>query len=160
MTQNQRLTRRDGVDSGERYLEAAVRTASPARMRLMLIERSIGVCDALAAVWRDGSKPGSNEYFIKLLELLNELLEGIKGGKSEEENELCCTVADMYVFLCKHVVAAESSSDGGAIDEVKTVLQADCETWRAVCAQEQPSDGKTAFSNPGSAVKSGLNLEG
>ncbi len=160
MTQQQSIRRRDGVDSGERYLEAAVHTASPARMRLMLIERAIGVSDALAASWRDGSKPGPNEYYIRLLELLNELLDGIKGGSSEGENDLCRTVADMYVFLCKHIVAAESTNDADAIAEVKTVLEVDCETWRAVCAQEQPADANAAVSNTNSAAKTGLNLEG
>ena len=58
-----------GHDRGQQYLESIVRTASPARLRLLMIEKGVGISEALASVWRDGSAPGSNEHFIKLLEI-------------------------------------------------------------------------------------------
>lgn len=128
--------RRDPAVGGEQYLEAAIRTASPARLRLMLIERAIEVSGRLAEVWRSGQLQGSNEHSLTLLDLLNELLNGVVGGDSETENAVCQKVADLYVFLSKHLVAAESNSDSGAIGEIRIVLQAEAETWRAVCAQE------------------------
>ncbi len=73
--------RRDHAVGGEQYFEAAIRTASPARLRLMLIERAIEVSSRLAEVWRNGEAPGSNEHSLKLLDLLNELLSGVVGGE-------------------------------------------------------------------------------
>lgn len=128
--------RRDAAVGGEQYLEAAIRTASPARLRLMLIERAIEVSGRLAEVWRNGEAPGSNEHSLKLLDLLGELLSGVVGGDSDSENDVCQKVADLYVFLSQHLVAAESSSDAESIDEIKIVLAAEAETWRAVCGQE------------------------
>ena len=137
MTTNpEHLRRRDSVVGSEQYLEAAIRTASPARLRLMVIERAIEVAARLAEVWRSGQSPGSNEHSLKLLDLLSELLNGVVGGDSESENEVCEKVADLYVFLSKHLVAAEAKSESNAIDEIRLVLEAEAETWRAVCAQE------------------------
>lgn len=42
-----RFASRDKVNGGEQYLESVVRTASPAKLRLMLIERGVGVCESL-----------------------------------------------------------------------------------------------------------------
>jgi flagellar protein FliS len=159
MTTNPDHFRRcDPVVGGEQYLEAAIRTASPARLRLMLIERAIEVSSRLAEVWRNGETPGSNEHSLKLLELLSELLSGVVGGKSDGENAICQKVADLYVFLSQHLIAAESSSDAGSIDEIRIVLAAEAETWRAVCAQEVATPA-TAASHAVSPRAGGFSCE-
>lgn len=118
---------------GERYLEAAIQTASPAKLRLMLLERACEVGGQLSRCWReDEEKAGANEYSLKLLELLNELLSGI----TAQESNLGDQVADLYVFLIQHLIAAENHSDSGAIDEIRTILEVEAETWRLVCAQD------------------------
>jgi len=140
--------------TGESYLDSIVQTASPARLRLMLIERAIDVAGTLSATWRAGEQPGTNEHSLKLLDLLTELLGGVVGGKESSEKEVCEQVSDLYVFLTKHLIAAEETSDAGSIDEISTVLQVDAETWRAVCAQESTQSAPVA-----PAVTGGLNLE-
>ena len=129
----------DHTQTGERYLESAVRTASPARLRLMLIERSVEVCTTLAENWRGKQDLGPNAHSLKLLDLLNELLRGVVGGKEPSEQEVSRKVADLYVFLAKHLVKAERNSDAGAIDEIRSVLEIEAETWRAVCSREASS---------------------
>ncbi len=122
--------------NGSGYLEATVRSASPARLRLMLIEGAGETAARLIASWQAQQSLGANEHSLKLLDLLTELLSGVTGGTTVAEQQLCAKIADLYVFLAKHLVAAEQSSDCGAIDEIKRVLAAEAETWRAVCAQE------------------------
>ena len=139
---------------GQQYMEATVRAASPARLRLMLIERAAEVAARLAAAWKSKQDLGSNEHSTKLLDLLNELLSGVVGGKHESERGVCQKVADLYVFLSKHLVAAEATSNYAAIDEIRIVLEIEAETWRAVCAEG------TACPSPSQATHSGLNLEG
>jgi flagellar protein FliS len=143
---------------GEQYLESTVRTASPARLRLMLIERAVDVAECLSNVWREKQQLGANEHWIKLLDLLNELLGGVVGGKTDGENVVCQKVADLYVFLSKHLVAAEPSSDANSIDEIKAVLEVEAETWRAVCAMELPRQSRPDFVG-GVENAGGLNLE-
>lgn len=142
--------------TGNQYLEATVLSASPARLRLMLLERAVETAAKLSASWQNKETAGSNEHSVQLLDLLTELLAGIKGGNSDDEKKICGQVADLYVFLAKHLVAAEATSDFGAVDELKLVLEAETETWRAVCAQESGA----ALSASEQPPATGLNLQG
>ncbi|MGI9473874.1 MAG: flagellar export chaperone FliS [Rubripirellula sp.] len=144
------------VATGDHYLESAVRTASPARLRSMLIERAVEVSTSLAANWRAETDPGPNAASLKLLELINELLRGVVGGKDAGEQEIGRKVADLYVFLAKHLVVAETTSDADAIDEIRAVLEIEAETWRAVCANENSGIAESPVSGSESG---GLNLE-
>ncbi len=133
-------TMTDRSDAGsEQYLDAMVRTASPARLRLMMIERAIEVAATLSVTWLEKRDLGSNEHSLRLLDLLNELLAGVTGGASDSETRLCSQVADLYVFLIQHLVGAEAGSDSSAVDEIRIVLETEAGTWRAVCANEVPA---------------------
>ena len=84
MTTNpEHFRRRDPAMGGEQYFDSAIRTASPARMRLMLIERAIEVSSRLSQTWRSDQAPGANEHSLQLLDLLTELLGGVVGGDTE-----------------------------------------------------------------------------
>lgn len=65
------IARRDNVSGGEQYLESVVRAASPAKLRLMLIERAVGVSESLEVAWRENPAQGPNEESLKLFELIN-----------------------------------------------------------------------------------------
>ncbi len=123
----------------QQYLDAAIRTASPARLRLMLIQRAIEVAEKLADTWRNQPVAGANEHSLKLLELLNELLGGVTAGSTENETQLCGKVADLYVFLVKHLIAAEEKADAGSVDEIRMVLETESMTWQTVCTAEAPA---------------------
>lgn len=140
---------------GQHYLDASIRMATPARLRLMLLERAVVVAETLATTWRAGELQGSNEHSLTLLELIGELLGGISGSKDPAEQKVCEQVSDLYVFLSKHLVLAEDHSDAGAIDEIRMVLEVEAETWRAVCAQEIGATAKAPTSAP---VAGGLNF--
>ncbi len=145
---------------GQQYLDATIRTASPARLRLMLLQRSVEVACVLSDTWRHGLNPGTNEHSLKLLDLLNELLAGVKGSETDSENQLCSQVADLYVFLMKHLVAAENNSDANRIDEIRLVLETEMETWQNVCATEASAIAvpPTADIQNTPAASSGLNF--
>jgi len=139
--------------SGNQYLEATIQSASPAQLRLMLLERAAETAARLAASWKASETQGANEHAVKLLDLLTELLAGVQPGENRAEQEVCGKVSDLYVFLSQHLVAAEEHSDHTAIDEIKLVLEAEIETWRAVCAQA--SRGQCV-----APAETGLNLQG
>lgn len=143
----------------EQYLDATIRTASPARLRLMIIERGIRATETLATLWRDGQSLGSNEHSLKLLDVLNELLSGVTAGASPSESVLCGQVADLYVFLIQHLVAAESTSDATAVDEIRLVLEAEAETWRLVCASELGGGGHSGEGQTDESATIRINFE-
>ncbi len=148
----------DRAFHGQHYLESAVRTASPARLRLMLIERGVEVAGSLAGRWRSGQDLGVNELSLKLLDLLTELLGGVTGGVTETELQVCRQVSDLYVFLTQHLVAAETTSDADSIDEIRIVLATEAETWRSVCAQE--ASPQLDALTPSPVARGRLNLQG
>ena len=144
--------------SSLRYLENIVRTAPPARLRLMLLERAVGLCASIATRWRDARPDvGFDEQTLHLRDILTELLSGV--GKSEVP--VVIAVSDLYVFLCKHLTDAEMLGDVTMIDEIGLVLQIETETWRIVCEttkmQMQSPITKPHFtgSTPGANATSG-----
>ncbi len=143
---------------GQQYLDATIRMATPARLRLMLTERAVAVAEKLASVWRAGELLGPNEHSLTLLELIGELLSGISGSKDPAEQKVCEQVSDLYVFLSKHLVLAEDHNDADAIDEIRMVLEVEAETWRAVCAQELNAKAIAPSSAASTPSSGGLNF--
>jgi flagellar secretion chaperone FliS len=118
--------------SAENYLESTVRTAPPARLRLMLIERAVGLCQTIASNWKAAPQSRKwDERSLQLSDILTELLSGV--GRTDIA--VAKTVADLYVFLIQHLNKAVESGDGSMIDELCVVLETEAETWRMVCAQ-------------------------
>jgi flagellar protein FliS len=140
--------------SVNQYLETAVRTASPAKLRLMLIERSVGLCQVIARRWRE-KRPehGYDEQTITLRDILTELLAGV--GKSDLPVAL--QVADLYVFLTKHLTSAEMMRDVTMIEEIQIVLETEAETWRIVCETATQNARRQATATPHATS---LNLQG
>ncbi|WP_404305805.1 flagellar export chaperone FliS [Neorhodopirellula lusitana] len=144
-----------GRRSGDTYLESMIASASPAKLRMMLIERGVEVARHLAQVWRDNpGKRGTNEHSLKLFEIITELLSGV----TDNSVEVCRTVADLYVFLCQHLIASEKNGDASMIDEIRLVLEIEAETWRMVCMQE--SGQSPAKSRATELLSEGINLQG
>lgn len=144
-----------GRRQSDTYLESMIASASPAKLRLMMIEKGVEVARHLATMWRDTpGKRGTNEHSLKLLELLSELLSGV----TDKNVEVCRTVADLYVFLCQHLLSAEENGDPTMIDEIRLVLETEAETWRMVCVQE--SGGTANRKRATEVLSSGLNLQG
>jgi flagellar secretion chaperone FliS len=150
-----------GYSGGQEYLDANIQTASPARLRLMLIERGVEVAQQISNAWRESKKVGGqdlsgpNEYTLKLLDIINELLNGVTGDKIE----VCRKVADLYVFLAKHLIMAEEKSDASAIDEIRLVLETEAETWRMVCVNEYSGAHSVKMASPGEESTGRLNLQ-
>ncbi|EMI21632.1 flagellar protein FliS [Rhodopirellula maiorica SM1] len=150
--------------STDGYLESSIQHATPARLRLMILERAVEVARMLANTWRtQPDKKGSNEYSLKLLDLITELLSGITGNE-----EVCVQVADLYVFLSKHLLLSEQTSDADAVDELRQILEIEADTWRMVCANETlaKTPGLSSAGTPAAPVSTdapisgGLNLQG
>jgi flagellar protein FliS len=130
-----------GDFSASNYLESLVQSAPPARLRLMLIEKAIGLCHLIVDRWKETPQPalwdGPN---IQLTDILTELLSGVSRGDTSVAKQ----VADLYVFLIQHQNKAVESADGSMIDEIRIVLETEAETWRMVCAQLH-TNGNTAI---------------
>lgn len=138
-----------GRDIGSSYLQATIDSASPARLRLMLLERGAEVAAALSDGYRTGELKGACEMSTRLFDILSESLSGVTGSDNVIEKKACDQVADLYVFLMQHLLAAESISDSVAVTEIAAVLQVEAETWRMACAVETDANTRTASGGAG-----------
>lgn len=117
--------------ANQHYLEAAVASAPPARLRLMLIERGGEIARWLAAA-KDAPADALAEagQCLRLREILGELLSGVAASQSS----IATQVSDLYVFLLQHLTRAEQVGDRAAFAEIAEVLEIERQTWAEVCA--------------------------
>lgn len=136
-----------GDFSASNYLESLVQSAPPARLRLMLIEKAVGLCQLIADRWKETPQSASwDGPNIQLTDILTELLSGVSRGDTPVAKQ----VADLYVFLIQHQNKAVESGDGSMIDEIRIVLETEAETWRMVCAQSHSTGSEPTAISPAS----------
>ena len=122
------------------YLQQEVMTASPIRLRWMLIQRAEELCDLVQLLWNDGETAKGMQWLIRIREILGELLNGV----TDSENPLGKSVADFYVFLIQLVTEVEQSHSPERLATLKELLVIEKETWRQVVEKtesEQVSPG-------------------
>lgn len=115
--------------ANEHYLQTTVLGASPARLRLMLLERSVGLVEMILDQRRRDSSALTDERTLRLRDVLGELLSGI----SRDSNELTVRIADLYVFLLQELTRAEQEPGLDRIESIGRILRIEQETWRQVC---------------------------
>lgn len=109
------------------YLEQEVLSASPAKLRWLLLRKSVNLCQVIADMWRAGQTPVAAQWSLRLREILSELLSGIHG-----KDALAKQVADLYVFMLAVLTEAERDHDTKKIEQLQALLEIEAETWRLV----------------------------
>jgi len=125
----------------ETYLETQVTTATPQRLRLMLVQGALRFANLTSEHWRNEEAEAGAESLIRCRRIVSELLTTIRDG----ENELNQKMTDLYRFLFQTLTEAQRDQDLGKISEVTKVLEEECETWTQVC-ESHPNN--TAFAKP------------
>ncbi len=117
--------------ASDSYLEAQVMTATPQKLRLMLIDGAIAAARQVLVHWEADQHDEAAESVIRCREIVAELLAGIQ----LDESELTKRVASVYVFLFQLFTEAQLRRDGEAIEKAIEILLVERETWRLVCEQ-------------------------
>ncbi len=116
----------DEYDSNP-YLQQEVFSASPIRLRWMLISQAVELCGAVEVFWKNGDFAPGDQWLLRVRDILGELLAGITEG-----NPLSLQVADFYLFLLKLLSEAEQSHDRDRLTTLKELLVIESETWQMV----------------------------
>lgn len=116
---------------GDIYLETEVLTASPQRLRLMLLHRALRDVDLVLQHWESGANDAALEALIHCREVVAELI----GGIQPETSELAQRVLGLYLFVFRALSEAQLSRDRDKLLAVRRVLAAERETWQQVCQQ-------------------------
>lgn len=110
------------------YLEQEVLSASPLRLRWMLIRRAEELSMEVERLWMAGDSGQASGWLIRIREILGELLEGVQN----RDNPVNQSVSDFYVFLLKLLNQLENSSDLAKLRTLRDLLHLENETWEMV----------------------------
>lgn len=110
------------------YLSQEVMSASPIRLRWMLIRRAEELCGSVRQMWATGEDEHATQWMLRIREILGELLNGI----TDAENPLSQTVADFYVFLLQLATEIEATRNVEQLETLQELLAIELETWRQV----------------------------
>jgi len=117
------------TDPRASYLESQVLTATPQKLRLMLIEAAIGAARQALNCWQEKHDAQANIALIRCREIISELLAAVK----PDDSDLTRNVAGIYLFLFKTLAEAQLHRDATKVNEAIRVLEIERETWRDVC---------------------------
>lgn len=117
--------------ASESYLESQVLTATPQKLRLMLIEGAIRFARQTLHHWEQENNEQALETIIRARSIVSELIASIR----IDETELTRKVASIYLFVFRHLTEGQLRRDDHLVTEAIRVLEAERETWQQVCEQ-------------------------
>jgi flagellar secretion chaperone FliS len=116
--------------ASDKYFENQVFTASPQRLRLMLIDGALHYARKAAQQWEQGSIYEGGEAIIGCQRIVTELLRGLRDDIAPD---LVANVAAVYNFVFRSLIEAGLKHDSGKLADAMRVLEVERETWRQVC---------------------------
>jgi flagellar protein FliS len=116
----------------DKYFESQVFTATPQRLRLMLIDGALQYARRALAHWQNGRIYEGGEALIGCQQIVTELLRGLR---PEVAPELVGNVAAVYTFILRSLIDASGKRDAAQLNEAISLLEIERETWRQVCEQ-------------------------
>lgn len=118
-------------DPRNTYLETQVFTATPQKLRLMLIEGAIRYASQTVDHWEQGRSEDGVAAILRCQAVIAELL----GGVRDDGSPLTRQVSDIYTFISQVLQEAQLDSDPQRIADVILILREERETWQQLCLQ-------------------------
>jgi flagellar protein FliS len=118
-------------DPRDIYLETQIATATPQKLRLMLIEGAIRFAHQADTALQDEQWDALLDSVSRCREIISELIAGIR----VDESPLARQVAGIYAFLFRTVTEAQMHRDRQRFAEVLRVLEEERQTWLELCQQ-------------------------
>lgn len=110
------------------YLQQEILSASPVRLRQMLIQRAEELCSFVQQLWIAGEQLQAAGWLLRIREILGELLEGVK----DKDNPVSKQVTDFYIFLLQLLTRIEQTKDPEQLKTLEELLHMENETWQQV----------------------------
>jgi len=116
----------------ESYLTTEVMTATPQKLRLMLIETAIRSIERARQKWQAEEDDEACELLIHAQQVISELLASLN---REAAPDLVKKAASIYLFIFRSLMEANYHRSEEKLDDALRVLEVERETWRQVCEQ-------------------------
>jgi flagellar secretion chaperone FliS len=111
------------------YLEAQIMTATPQKLRLMLVDAALRNARMAAEAIRDDRSLEAFEAGERCQRILSELIGSIR----QDASDVASKVLALYVYLFRECMEGQLRREPAKYDNVVRVLEIEQETWREVC---------------------------
>jgi flagellin-specific chaperone FliS len=126
----------------EAFLRQEVESATPAKLRYLLLQKAHGLTEIVRDQWQKGLVSEARQWVIRIQDILGELLEGIVDPK----HELAKQQSDLVIFLLKLVVLADQTQDLQALNSVREILEIEKDTWGMLARRSLVNDASSTSS--------------
>jgi flagellar protein FliS len=119
------------VSARDSYLESQVLTATPQRLRLLLIEGALRFAKQIVHSWEKGDSETGLEAVSRCRRIVTELLTVMVDDGTEVIGQL----RGIYAFMFRQLTDAQQQQNPEMVGEVIRLLEVERETWQMVCEQ-------------------------
>jgi flagellar protein FliS len=121
------------MDSSARdfYLETQIRTSTPQKLQLMLVEGAIRFAHQTIHHWEQRDLTAACESLTRCRKIVTELLNNVRPEVSEAAKQ----AASVYLYLFQTLTDIHLHRQQGRMADVIRVLEEERETWQTVCRE-------------------------
>ncbi|MCL2623597.1 MAG: flagellar export chaperone FliS [Planctomycetaceae bacterium] len=112
------------------YLESEVSTATPQKIQLLLIEAAIKNIHRVKRFWETNDTEGAFQSLTRVQDIVAEILCSLDMKSSPE---IAQSLAAIYVFIFRKLVATRGPEDMVSLDDALKVLMAERQSWKEIC---------------------------
>ena len=114
------------------FLRQEVESASPAKLRWLLLQKAHGLTISVRDLWLQGNADEAKQWVILIQEILTELLEGIV----DPRHELAKQQSDLFIFLIKILVLSGQTQDVQTLESLTEILHIEKDSWEMFARRE------------------------
>lgn len=116
-------------EARDTYLETQVKTATPQRLRLMLIEGALRFAARGKEAFLAGERDAAAESLERCRDIVSELLSGVRPG----HHPLNDVTRALYAFVFRALAEGQLLNKPSKLNDAIRVLEEERETWLQVC---------------------------
>jgi flagellar secretion chaperone FliS len=145
------------------FLKQEVESATPAKLRWLLIRKAVGLAEVVDYLWADRKFEEASQWWLRVQDILSELLDGV----TDPKNPAAKPISDLYIFLAKLGIELSLSKDRQGLASFIEVLKIEQETWDLFQRRESQigappmhfGNGNSVPSNVGVSEESEFNFQ-
>ena len=112
------------------YIESEVVTATPQKIQLLLIEAAIKNIHRAKRFWETDDREGAFQCLTRVQDIVTEILCSLDMKNSPE---IAQSLAAIYVFVFRKIVATRGPEDMAELDDALKVLMVERQSWKEIC---------------------------
>jgi flagellar biosynthetic protein FliS len=141
----------------DNYLATEVKTATPQRLQLLLIEAALRLANRARQYWQQGRDDLALGALVNAQAVVAHMLAVID---REAAGDLAQRVSAVYAFIYRSLVKAGHRHDEKGLADAVRILEIERETWRLVCEKLAVNAPHARFADGPHGVPDSLAMPG